>query len=253
MRDETLLDVRSLDIAAGARVLHRNLTFALHAGEILAVVGPSGGGKSTLMRHLIGLERPTAGQVRILGHDVHGDDMLVQHAFRPRMGVMFQTGALWSSLSIGENLMLPMRVHTRWPASEQRARARFKLALVGLSDVFDRLPAELSGGMRKRAALARAIALDPALLLLDEPGSGLDPVNAKRMHELLARLSRDLNTGIVMVSHDVAAARTLADRILFLDDQGGAAQVGPLEQLLQTGSHALRAFFSADMPARTQP
>jgi len=252
MDEAALLEVGALDIAAGGRLLHRGLAFSLRRGEVLVVVGPSGGGKSTLMRHLVGLERPAAGQVRMFGHDPHAADTRVRAEIGRRLGVMFQTGALWSSMSIGENLMFPMRLHTRWPEAERRDRARFLLALVGLSETFDRPPAELSGGMRKRAALARALVLDPSLLLLDEPGSGLDPPNAERVRSLLMRLSRDLRTAIVMVSHDVDSARALADTVLFLDDQGGGAPIGPLDRLLHEGSPALRAFFGGMRPAREQ-
>lgn len=239
-----LLQVQGLAIAAGGRMLHQGLTFDISRGQVLAVVGPSGCGKSTLLRHLVGLDRPLAGQVRLAGQVLHEGDDESQAALRRRLGVMFQSGALWSSMSLGDNLMLPMRLFTRWPRTECRERARFKLALVGLADAFDQRPAQLSGGMRKRAALARALALDPELLVLDEPGSGLDPLNAARLDELVLHLRQDLQTAVVMVTHDVASVRAVADQVLYLDDQPGTPPVlGTLDTLLAQRGAALSAFF----------
>ena len=200
-----LLQVRALDIGVPGRLLQRNLAFELQAGQVLVVVGPSGCGKSTLLRHLVGLEVPAAGSVWLDGHDLHhgGEDQLA--ALRRRFGVMFQSGALWSSMSLGDNLMLPMRLFTRWRKAECRERACARLAQVGLADAFALMPAQLSGGMRKRAALARALALDPELLFLDEPGSGLDPLNAARLDDLVLHLRADRNTAIVMVTHEITS------------------------------------------------
>jgi phospholipid/cholesterol/gamma-HCH transport system ATP-binding protein len=239
-----LLQVRELAIGAGGRVLHQGLSFELSPGEVLAVVGPSGCGKSTLLRHLAGLERPPAGRVLLADQDLHAGDEQDQAALRRRLGVMFQSGALWSSMSLGENLMLPMRLFTRLTRAQCRDRALARLARVGLAADFDRMPAQLSGGMRKRAALARALALDPELLLLDEPGSGLDPPNAARLDELVRHLRDDLRAAVVLVTHDVASVRAVADRVLFLDDPGAPWQLGPLERLLREGSASLRAFFT---------
>jgi phospholipid/cholesterol/gamma-HCH transport system ATP-binding protein len=239
-----LMQVQDLAIGAGGRLLHQGLTFDISRGEVLAVVGPSGCGKSTLLRHLVGLDRPLAGHVRLAGQDLHEGDEDTQAALRRRFGVMFQSGALWSSMSLGDNLMLPMRLFTPWSRAECRDRARFKLALVGLADAFDRLPAQLSGGMRKRAALARALALDPELLFLDEPGSGLDPLNTARLDELVQHLQQDLQTAVVMVTHDVASVRAVAGRVLYLDDQPGTPPLlGHLADLLQRGPADVQAFF----------
>jgi phospholipid/cholesterol/gamma-HCH transport system ATP-binding protein len=159
-----------------------------------------------------------AGQVLVQGQDLYEGDETELAARRRRFGVMFQAGALWSAMSLGENIMMPMRLFTPWSRAACAQRARLKLALVGLDGSFDRMPSELSGGMRKRAALARALALDPALLFLDEPGSGLDPVNAARLDELILQLRDHLGTTVVMVTHEIDSVFAVADRVLFLDE-----------------------------------
>jgi phospholipid/cholesterol/gamma-HCH transport system ATP-binding protein len=160
---------------------------------------------------------------------------------------MFQAGALWSSLTLGENLALPMRLFGPWPAAEQARRVGFLLALVGLHDSQALRPAQLSGGMRKRAALARALALEPDVLMLDEPGSGLDPVNAARLDLLVRQLARDLGTTVVLVTHDVASVLRLADRALYLDERlQTMTAIGPPGDLAREGPPAVRQFFAAD-------
>jgi len=241
-----LLQVRELAIGAGGRVLHEGLSFDLSPGEVLAVVGPSGCGKSTLLRHLAGLERPPAGRVLLADQDLHAGDEQDQAALRRRLGVMFQSGALWSSMSLGENLMLPMRLFTRLNAVQREQRARDKLALVGLQDGFDLMPAQLSGGMRKRAALARALALEPKLLFLDEPGSGLDPLKAARLDALVLELRHHLGTTVVMVTHDIASVFAVADRALYLDEQAMTmTALDAPQDLLQHGPPAVRRFLGA--------
>ncbi len=238
-----LMQVRNLEIRAGGRLVQRDLNFDVQPGEVLAIVGASGCGKSTLLRHLVGLERPAAGQVQFAGQDVHHGPAQALTALHRRFGVMFQAGALWSSMSLGDNLMLPMRMFTTLDAAECARRARFKLALVGLDGGFDLMPAQLSGGMRKRAALARALALEPDLLLLDEPGSGLDPLNAARLDELVLHLRNHLGSTVVMVSHDVASVAAVADRALFLDpDALTMTALGPPDQLLHAGPEPVRRF-----------
>ncbi len=252
MDDPVVLQVSGLAVEIdGMPVLH-GLDFELRRGEVLVVVGPSGCGKSTLLRHLVGLELPAAGQVLLDGHDLHHGDEATLAALRRRFGVMFQAGALWSSMTLGENLMLPMRLFTPLDAAECARRARFKLALVGLQGGFDLMPAQLSGGMRKRAALARALALDPELLFLDEPGSGLDPLNAARLDELVLNLRHHLGTTVVMVTHEIASVFAVADRALYLDEQAKTmTALGTPDHLLQHGPAAVRQFLrrSAATPA----
>jgi phospholipid/cholesterol/gamma-HCH transport system ATP-binding protein len=239
-----LVQVRDLSVMAGGQMVQRGLDFEVRRGEVLVIVGPSGCGKSTLLRHLVGLELPASGQVLYDGQDLHRGAEEPRAALRRRFGVMFQAGALWSSMSLGDNLMLPMRLFTTLEAAECERRARFKLALVGLDGAFELMPAQLSGGMRKRAALARALALDPELLFLDEPGSGLDPVNAGRLDELVLHLRQDLGTTVVMVTHEIASVFAVADRALFLDPQERTmTAIGAPEDLLENGPAAVRSFF----------
>ncbi|MEN9628207.1 MAG: hypothetical protein RJA10_1434 [Pseudomonadota bacterium] len=214
---ETVVRVVGLTMAFGDEVIQRDLTFDVRRGEVLAVVGASGCGKSTLLRHLIGLNVPASGQVLYGEQDLHACDDDTLGRLRRRFGVMFQSGALWSSMSVGDNLMLPLRLFTTLGRAEREQRARWKLSLVGLADAFDLEPAELSGGMRKRAAIARALALDPELLYLDEPASGLDPFSASRLDGLILSLRRNLGTTVVMVTHTIDSVFAVADRVLYLD------------------------------------
>jgi phospholipid/cholesterol/gamma-HCH transport system ATP-binding protein len=247
------LRVEGLAVGHQGRVVQRDLTFTLRRGEVLAIVGASGCGKSTLLRHLIGLQTPLAGRVLYGSHDFHHCDEATRDGLRRRFGVMFQAGALWSSMTVGDNLMLPMRLFTDWPPAERERRARHKLALVGLPQGFELTPAALSGGMRKRAAIARALVLDPALLYLDEPSSGLDPVNATRLDELISHLRDDLGTSVVMVTHDIDSVFAVADRALFLDEQ--ALTMTALDTpaaLLAQGPAQVREFLSRGRSARPQ-
>jgi phospholipid/cholesterol/gamma-HCH transport system ATP-binding protein len=242
-----LIEVQGLAVAAGGRVVLRELAFAVARGEVFAIVGRSGSGKSTLLRHLVGLELPPAGEIRFDGEPLHAGSEAEQAARRRRIGVMFQAGALWSSMTLAENLALPMRLFTRWSAGERAERVRLLLALVGLADGAALRPAQLSGGMRKRAALARALALDPEALVLDEPGSGLDPVNAARLDGLVRQLANDLGTTVVMVTHDVDSVRAVADRAVFLDEESQTmTALGAPDHIARHGPAPVRRFFARD-------
>lgn len=244
------MQVRALAVEAGGTPVLQGLDFDVRAGEVLVILGASGSGKSTLLRHLVGLEPPAAGSVLYHGHDLHHGEPAALAALRRRFGVMFQSGALWTSMTVGENLMLPLRLFTGLDAAERERRARFKLALVGLDGGFDLMPAQLSGGMRKRAALARALALEPELLFLDEPGSGLDPANAARLDELVLNLRHHLGTTVVMVTHEIGSVFAVADRVLFLDEREKTmTALGPPGELLEHGPAAARAFLRGGAPA----
>ena len=212
-----LLRAEDLMLAFGEHVVQRDLNFEVHAGEVFLIAGGSGCGKSTLLRHLVGLQAPAAGRVLHGGQDLNLSDEAALAALHRRFGVAFQGGALWSSMTVGDNVMLPLQLHSTLNAAEREQEARFKLALVGLDQSFDAEPAALSGGMKKRAAIARALALDPALLFLDEPSAGLDPLSAADLDALILRLRDDLGTTVVMVSHELESIFTVADRLLFLD------------------------------------
>lgn len=242
---QALVTVQGLTMRQQGRLIQQGLDFRIVAGEVLAIVGPSGCGKSTLLRHLTGLQMPASGRVFMGDDDLHAADEPTLARLRRRFGVMFQSGALWSAMSVGENLMLPMRLFTDWPRAERERQARFRLALVGLDGAFDRTPSQLSGGMRKRAALARALALDPEILYLDEPGSGLDPLNAGRLDDLLLHLRDHLGTTVVMVTHEIDSVRAIADRVLFLDDQEKTmTALGAPDDLLTQGPQAVREFLA---------
>ena len=238
-----MLQVQALTVAHGDRVVLHDISFDVAAGEVLVILGASGSGKSSLLRDLIGLQAPAAGRVLVEGQDLYDGEEAALQRLRRRFGVMFQAGALWSAMTVGENMMLPMKMFSPRNRAQCRQHALEKLALVGLEAAFDLMPAELSGGMRKRAALARALALDPPLLFLDEPGSGLDPVNVARLDALILQLRGQLGTSVVMVTHDIDSAFAVADRVLFLDeDEKTMTALDTPQALLSAGPQRVREF-----------
>jgi len=226
------LDVRDVTMAYGSFVVMRDLTFDIRPGEIFIIMGGSGCGKSTLMKLAVGLKAPAEGVVRFDGTDVWAAEEDVRRGLLRRMGVLYQRGALWSSMTLAENVAFPLERYTDLPAASIARIASLKLALVGLRGFEAFYPHELSGGMQKRAALARAVALDPDVLFLDEPSSGLDPVSARRLDDLILQLRDALGTTVVVVSHDLASIFTIADRALYLDiETRTASALGPPEAL----------------------
>ena len=207
----------NLTLAFGSFVVMHDLNFEVESGEIFAVMGGSGSGKSTLLRHLFGLLRPAEGTIRIEGKPLWSMDTAERSDLLRRTGVLYQKGALWSSMTLAENVALPLKENTSLSESEVDRVVSLKLALVGLQGFGAFHPHQISGGMRKRGALARAIALDPSILFFDEPTSGLDPVSARRLDDLILQIRNSLDTTIVMVSHDLESIFTIADRTLYLD------------------------------------
>jgi phospholipid/cholesterol/gamma-HCH transport system ATP-binding protein len=207
-----LIEVRDLVVGWDGELLLEHASFDVHDGEVFAVLGGSGSGKSTLMRSLVGLDSPPAGSVFIRGLGAPTLD-----AARPAFGVMFQQGALLGSMTVGENLALPIEHWTDLPPDAVSALVRAKLALVGLEAAEHKLPSELSGGMRKRAAIARAMALEPTLVFLDEPSSGLDPITSAELDELIVTLKRGLGLTVVLVTHDLGSILGIVDRCIMLD------------------------------------
>jgi phospholipid/cholesterol/gamma-HCH transport system ATP-binding protein len=193
-----------------------NLT--INHGEILIIMGGSGSGKSTLLRHLLGLHTPTSGSIELLGHDLTTASAEQVHDLRTNMGVSFQGGALISSMTVGENIQLPLREHTKLDESTMGIMARMKLEVVNLGGFEDLMPSQLSGGMIKRAALARAIVMDPKMLFFDEPSAGLDPVAASELDDLILKLRDSMQMTIVVVTHELESAFKIADRITVLDN-----------------------------------
>ncbi|MCR5184066.1 MAG: ATP-binding cassette domain-containing protein [Opitutales bacterium] len=236
---ETPVAVENLTMAYGETVVMRDLSFCVSPGEIFVIVGGSGCGKSTLMRHLIGLQSPKAGTVKLLGESLNEASPEKINALLRRVGVMYQGGALWSSMTLLENVMLPLEEYTDLSAKERRELARYKLSLVGLAGTEDYYPSEISGGMIKRASLARALALDPEILFFDEPGAGLDPLSAKRLDDLTKSIRDSLGTAIVIVTHELDSIFAVADRAIFLDiATKTAGAIGKPRELLENPPNA---------------
>lgn len=215
--EQVVIEADDLTMAYGDTIIQQDISFQVLAGDIFVIMGGSGCGKSTLLRHLIGLQDPARGRVLYQGVDLGSMPGKEQERFLRRMGVLYQTGALWSSMTLAENISLPLSYHTSLSPDMIADLARFKLSLVGLSGFEDFYPAQISGGMRKRAALARAIALDPEVLFFDEPSAGLDPLTARRLDELILEIRDSLGATVVMVSHELASIYTVATNSVFLD------------------------------------
>ncbi len=240
---EVVLRLSGIETRYGKRIIHSGIDLEVRRGEILAIVGGSGSGKTTLLREMLLLRKPDAGHIEILGQrDIrHGTHAEVE--LRKRMGVLFQSGALFGGLTVLENAMLPLEEHTRLHEATVCQIATLKIALTGLPHEAATLyPSELSGGMRKRAALARALALDPELLFLDEPGSGLDPPSARAIDELVYELRSALGLTVIMITHDMATVNDIADRVLLLGEGSILASGTPAEMAVSTNADVRRFF-----------
>lgn len=211
--------VEDLTMAYGEVVIQRDLNFTVNHGDIFIVMGGSGCGKSTLLRILVGLKAPARGRVRYGDIDFWGTTAGQREILMRRMGILYQGGALWSAMTLGQNISLPIREYTGLAEKQIRELVAFKLALVGLAGFEDYYPAEISGGMRKRAALARAMALDPEILFFDEPSAGLDPITAKLMDDLILEIRDSLGATVVVVTHELASIFAIGDNAVFLDSE----------------------------------
>jgi phospholipid/cholesterol/gamma-HCH transport system ATP-binding protein len=238
---EVIIKVENLTIGWDDVVLQRDASFEVERGEIFAILGGSGCGKSTLMRYMIGLETPKSGKIEIQG--VSGTHI---GTARPPFGVMFQSGALLGSMTVGENIALPLSHWTDLPADAVSAIVQAKLRLVGLQGTEDKMPSELSGGMKKRAAIARAMALEPSLIFLDEPSAGLDPVTAAELDELLIALNEGLGITLVVVTHDLDSIFNIAKRCIVLDkaSQSIIARGDPRELRVSDSDPRVHSFFN---------
>jgi phospholipid/cholesterol/gamma-HCH transport system ATP-binding protein len=238
---DPVIRVRGLRKQLGERVVLAGVDLDVARGETVVVIGRSGGGKSVLLKHIVGLLRPDAGRVVVFGEDVTDWPRSAWRPLRSRVGMVFQGSALFDSLTVGDNVALAARLRERRGEAAERAFAEETLAQVGLRDVADLKPASLSGGMKKRVALARAIATGPEVLLYDEPTTGLDPVMADVINRLIRDLQRRLGLSAIVVTHDMASARFVGDRIAYLH-QGRIHEVGTPQQILESSDPLVRAF-----------
>lgn len=242
------IEVSGLTMGYGENVVLRDVSFSVQPGEVFVILGGSGCGKSTLLKNMIGLFPPMSGTVTIQGRNIVGAHGRKLREILRSFGVMYQSGALFGSLTLLENICLPLEEFTRLPRDAREAVARLKLKLVGLAGSEDKLPSELSGGMQKRAAIARAMALDPAILFLDEPQAGLDPVTSAGIDELVLTLAASLGITFVIVSHELASIFAVADRVIMLDPQtkGIIAQGPPAELRDHSDNPKVRQFFNRE-------
>lgn len=241
---ESVIEVRGLRNAFGSHVVHDNLDMDVYRGEVLGLVGGSGTGKSVLMNAILGLRRAQAGTIKVFGTDIATAGPRVINELSRRWGVLFQNGALFSSLTVRENVKAPMREHTKLRDPVMNDLADLRISLAGLEpEAGAKYPSELSGGMRKRAALARALALDPELLFLDEPTSGLDPIGAAAFDQLILELKDQLGLTVFMVTHDLDSLHTICDRVAVLADKK-VAMVDTIDVLMQSSHPWVNEYFN---------
>jgi phospholipid/cholesterol/gamma-HCH transport system ATP-binding protein len=242
---EILLEVNSIVTRFGSEVIHDGVSFSVRRGEVVALIGSSGTGKSVLLKEIIGLMRPCDGSVHLFGTNVWNSSPQEMNALRRRFGMLFQDGALFSSLTVAENIAVPFREHTDLSADTISPLVGFKLDLVGLTaETGRKSPAQLSGGMRKRVSLARALALEPEILFLDEPTSGLDPVSARAFDKLLRVLSDSLGLTVFLVTHDLDTLLSIIDRAIALSE-GQVIADGPVDAVMKIDHPWIRDYFSA--------
>ena len=236
-----VIAANDLRVRFGEREILHGLTFEVRQNETLVVIGGSGSGKSTLLRTLVGLERPSSGQVHIKGTDITTAPTRVMDDIRKKIGLAFQGGALIGSLTVGENIALPLLEHTTLAPNTIEVMVRIKLEQVGLSGFEHYSPSQLSGGMKKRAAFARAMALDPEILFFDEPSAGLDPITAAGIDDLILSLKKAYSLSMVVVTHELASAFLIADRMILID-RGNIAAMGPVDEVKNSRHPRVRQF-----------
>jgi phospholipid/cholesterol/gamma-HCH transport system ATP-binding protein len=240
-KPEPVISIRDLRVAYGTREILHGVTFDVHRGETMVILGGSGCGKSTLLRTLVGLEKASAGQIWLKGENIAAISHHEMDEIRKKIGMSFQGSALFGSLTVGENVALPLREHTKLEDSTIEIIVRLKLDQVGLAGFENFMPAELSGGMKKRAGIARALAMDPEILFFDEPSAGLDPIVAAGLDELILQLKKAFHMTIIVVTHELASAYLIADRAVVLD-KGYVAALGTMEELRASDHPRVRQF-----------
>jgi phospholipid/cholesterol/gamma-HCH transport system ATP-binding protein len=241
---ENIIEIKGLKNHLGGQWVHSDVNLTVKQGEILAIIGGSGSGKTTIIRSILMLQKPTAGSLRVFGEDILNLDELKANALRRRWGMLFQHSALFSGMTVLENITFPMQELTSLDKPFMQKLALLKLCLVGLpKEAANKYPSELSGGMQRRAAAARAIAMDPELLFLDEPTSGLDPLGSRKFDELIIFLRNALNLTVVIVSHDIESLRRCTDRVAFVGD-GKILSVEPIDELMKNTHPMIADYFS---------
>jgi len=238
----SMISLRDLRVQYGEREILHGINFDVQRGETLVILGGSGSGKSTLLRTLVGLERPSQGQIWIRGRDIATISSAELDDIRKKVWMSFQGGALFGSMTVGENVALPLREHTKLEASTIEIIVRLKLDQVGLSGFEDYMPSQLSGGMKKRAAVARALAMDPEILFFDEPSAGLDPIIAAGIDQLILELKKAFHMTIIVVTHELASAFLIADRMVLID-KGNVVAIGPTGEMRSSEQPRVRQFF----------
>lgn len=240
------IEVRDVTMAYGSRVIQKNLSFPIYRGDVFVIMGGSGCGKSTLLKHIIGLQQPAAGEILINGENFFSATPQRQLEMRRDWGITYQSGGLFSDLTLAENVAVPLQQYTDLGSAEIRDTIAYKLALVGLAGFEEYYPSEISGGMQKRAALARAIALDPELLFFDEPSAGLDPLSSQRLDELILEICASMGSTVVVVTHELASIFAIATNSVFLDAETKTQlDYGPPRELLANSQHDIVRRFLA--------
>jgi phospholipid/cholesterol/gamma-HCH transport system ATP-binding protein len=241
LQPEAMISLRNLRVSYGEREILHGINFDVLRGETMVILGGSGSGKSTLLRTLVGLERPSSGEIWLRGKNIAAISTEEMDEIRKKIGMSFQGGALFGSMTVGENVALPLREHTKLEDSTIEIILRLKLDQVGLSGYENYMPSQLSGGMKKRAAVARALAMDPEILFFDEPSAGLDPIIAAGVDQLILELKQAFHMTIIVVTHELASAFLIADRMVLID-KGNVVAIGPKEEMRSSTHPRVRQF-----------